>query len=119
MGERQLLGDHAAHRDADHVGGLDLQRVEQAAASPAMSAIVKGSSAWPESPMPRLSKTMQSKLLLELGEEGPAPGQVGGAHPLDQQHRLALAGALVVQLRPRCIDARHRRRSYANRLARA
>ena len=29
VGERQLLGDHPAHRDADDVGALDLERVEQ------------------------------------------------------------------------------------------
>ena len=78
-----------------------------------MSAIVNGSSARPERPMPRLSKTIAVEARLEPGEEGAAPGEVGGAHPLDQQHRLALAGALVVQLGPRGVDARHRRRSYA------
>ncbi len=30
MGQRELLRDHPAHRDADDVGALDLEPVEQA-----------------------------------------------------------------------------------------
>ena len=29
MAQRELLGDHAAHRDAEHVGRLQLERLEQ------------------------------------------------------------------------------------------
>ena len=34
MSERQLLGDHPAHRDADHVCALEPQHLEQAGGVP-------------------------------------------------------------------------------------
>ena len=44
MGERELLGDHAAHRDAEHVRGVELERASSPAASSAIWAIVIGPS---------------------------------------------------------------------------
>ena len=59
-----------------------------------------------ERPMPRLSKAITSKSR-SSSEENVSPGKVVGAHPLDQQQRLAGAGALVIQLRPGKLDLRH------------
>ena len=79
------------------------------AVSAAMSAIVNGARRpAPRAPCRGCRRRCTSKLSLEQRENGSPPGQVGGAHPLDQQQRLALAGALVVQLRPGQLDLRHR-----------
>ena len=107
--QRELLGDHAAHREAEHVRALDLERVEQrdrvggeiggrdtavAGAALADAAVVVGD---------------DLEVALELAQERLAPVRAVAAHPLDQQQRLAVAAALDMQLASGDGHSRHRR----------
>ena len=100
MAQRQLLGDHAAHRDAQHVRGLPPERVEQAGGVVgelddgervglrrriADAAVVVGDDV---------------EVVAQAAEERLAPREVRPAHPLDEQQRLAGAAALVEQRDP-------------------
>ena len=64
-GEDELLGDHPAHRDADDVRGLDLERVEQADRVLARDrrSCARRRPSGPLRPAPRLSNRISSKLV--------------------------------------------------------
>ena len=105
--KRQLLGDHPAHRDADDVSGVQLQRVEQTGAVGGEVGDRERQLGLTRVPHAAIVEDDHLEAALELVEEGTPPGEVGRAHPLDQQQWLTLAGAQVVQFGARCIDARH------------
>jgi hypothetical protein len=119
VSQRKLLGDHAAHRDADDVGALKLQRVEQAGGVGGEVGDRERKLGLAREPHAAVVEDEGVEAALELVEEGPPPGEVRRAHPLDQQQRLALAGAQVMQFRARCIDAWHGIDPTPSRRARA
>jgi hypothetical protein len=106
MPERELLGDHAAHRDAHDVGALPAERVEQrggvlgevgdrerivhARAAPDAAVVVA-----------------DDVEALQGLQERVAPREVRPAHALDEQQRLPGAAPLVEELEPVDREVRH------------
>ncbi len=108
VGESELLGDHPAHRDPDDVDALEPKRVEQRQGVAGEVDDRERHLGPRRAPHPAVVEDDAFEVALQRLEEGPAPGQPGRGHALDQEHRLPRPRALVVELGPPCIDAGHR-----------
>jgi hypothetical protein len=108
MAQRELLGDHPAHRDAQHVSALELQRVEQPGG--VVGELDDAEALVDTRRVPHAAMVVGDQCeprIRERGLEGLAPGEVRPAHPLDEQQRLALAAAEVVQALSGDVGVRH------------
>ena len=92
-----------------HVGALELQRVEQRRRVDGHLGGRERLAGRASSGRSRGCRRRCTRSSAPAGRGTAAPGQVGGAHALDQQQRLALPGALVVKLGP-CAARRSARR---------
>ena len=113
VADGQRLGDHPAHRDADDVGPLDAEVVEQpggvvghvaergsrtwrtagtSVARMSWRRVGGGAGIFVDSPMSRLSKRITRKPLADQQvDELERPGDELAAQPHDEQQRLAVA----------------------------
>ena len=97
MAQRELLGHHAAHRDPHDVRGVPAEVVEQPRGVVGELGDGERVGLRRGVPDPAMVVGHHVEVVAEAGEERVAPGQVRPAHPLDEEHRLAGAAALVVQ----------------------
>ena len=97
MPERQLLGDHAAHRHADDVGARDPHGVEEAGR--VVGHVVHGVRAG-RSGAPPHTPVVEGDRAIAAGEVGnlEQPGTRVGGEPHDEEQRVPVPALLVVEL---------------------
>ena len=95
--ERQLLGDHPAHRYAEHVGAVDAERIHEAervARHHPRRVRVIGSVGLADTAVVERDHPMPHRKVGHLKR----PGHVIAAEPHDQHQRIAAADVLVIHL---------------------
>ena len=93
--ERELLGDHAAHRDAEHVHGVELERVEQPRGVPGEVGNREGLLHATAVTDAAVVVGDHLEVLAQRAQEGLTPAELRAAHADDRQQRRPGAGALV------------------------